>query len=181
MGQPPSYTTSGDTIRANAGYVMVAESEQGSSAQAIFGCLLLLGLPLLFLSQCVFTSEEEEPKAEVVAESSPVPVARPTEAVEVNVSATPTVPRVGSTMLEQAIFDAFPLTPPTTKAERRKASNAADFVGATINSAGHLCAELVEAQQAAPGQYGVGCVKYRGGGGRANYLIDSRTGSVDEI
>lgn len=89
--------------------------------------------------------------------------------------------RTGSTMLEQAIFDAFPPTRPQTKAARRNAKNAADFVGATINSAGHLCVRLIEVQEAAPGQYGVGCVKYRAGGGRANYLIDSRTGSVDEI
>lgn len=91
------------------------------------------------------------------------------------------IQRAGSTILEQAIFDAFPPTPPKTKAERRKAANAADFVGAAINAAGHLCARPIEAQEAAPGQYGVGCLTRRDGSGRSNYLIDSRTGSVDEI
>lgn len=109
------------------------------------------------------------------------------------VSALPTIARAaeagspqplvstGSTMLEQAILDAFPSSPPTTKAEKRKAQNAADFVGATINAGGRLCARLIEVQEAAPGQYGVGCITRRDGTGRANYLIDSRTGSVDEI
>lgn len=84
-------------------------------------------------------------------------------------------------MLEQAIFDAFPAKPPKGKKARTKASNAADYIGMTINSAGYLCAEPIEAQQVATGQYGIGCRKYRSEGGRSNFIIDVRTGSVSEI
>ena len=89
--------------------------------------------------------------------------------------------RVGSNMLEQAIFDAFPRTPPKTEKDKRNTRNAADFVKASINAAGHLCARLIEVQEAAPMQYGIGCIKYRSGGGRANYLIDASSGKVSEI
>lgn len=84
-------------------------------------------------------------------------------------------------MLEQAILDAFPAKPTSSKKARRTAKNAADYIGATINAAGHLCAKPIEAQQVATGQYGIGCRKYREAGGQANYIIDVRTGNVSEI
>ncbi len=84
-------------------------------------------------------------------------------------------------MLEQAILDAFPTKAPRSAAERRKTANAADYVASAINSKGHLCAKPVEMRLAAPGQYGIGCVKYRSGEGAGIYLVDSRTGSVDEL
>lgn len=93
----------------------------------------------------------------------------------------PSGPPSGSNILEQAILDAFPSTPPKTKAAKRTAKNAADYVAAAINATGHLCAKPIEAQRAATGQYGIGCIKYRNGGGTANYLIDVRTGRVNEI
>lgn len=144
-------------------------NQQGNRIYLFLVYSIMVGIPLLLISQCMSSSKE----APVTASVATGPVT-PTESTE-------PVQRTGSTMLEQAIFDAFPPTPPKTKAERRKAANAADFVGLAINAAGHLCARPIEAQEAAPGQYGVGCILRRDGYGRANYLIDSRTGSVDEI
>lgn len=88
--------------------------------------------------------------------------------------------RQGSNMLEQAIIDAFP-TERVSKRARQDASNAADFVALTINSKGLLCAQPVEMQKVNETMYGVACVLRRDGTGRANYLIDVVTGSVDEI
>ena len=121
-----------------------------------------------------FAAQSYQPALATAAESAD-------EVVTEMSPTTTTAHRAGSTMLEQAIFDAFPPATPKTKSERRTTQNAADFVAATINSAGHLCAGLIEVQEAAPGQYGIGCVKHRDGAGRTNYLIDSRTGRVDEI
>lgn len=90
-------------------------------------------------------------------------------------------PRVGSTMLEQAIFDAFPLNPPKSRSAKKTAANAADFVAASINAQGYLCARPIEMQKAADGQYGVGCITHREGYGRSNYLVDVRSGRVAEI
>lgn len=119
-------------------------------------------------------------------EASPEPEAfvanvSPISADTVDGSPPESTARFGATMLEQAIFDAFPISTPATAVERKKASNASDFVAATINSAGHLCAKPVEMQQAAPGQYGIGCITNRSGSGRTIYLLDSRTGNVDPI
>jgi hypothetical protein len=90
-------------------------------------------------------------------------------------------PRSSSSIYEQAIFDAFPSSPPTSKVTKRKASQASDFIGATINMQGHLCARPIEAQQASDGLYGVGCVTQRNGYGRSNYLINTRSGEVTKI
>lgn len=87
----------------------------------------------------------------------------------------------GATMLEQAILDAFPASRADSADERRRASNASDFLEASINAQGYLCADAVEMRQAAPGQYGIGCVMNRDGTGAAIYLVDSRTGSVTPI
>lgn len=147
---------------------MSNETKPTSFAEPLFGCIIILA-PLLWLGSCVFGGSDKP---------TPAPTETPTTTA---VSTTQSGPAIGSNILEQAIFDAFPTSPPKTAAERKNARNAADYVGATINAAGHLCVRPIEAQQAASGQYGIGCVKYRGGGGTANYLIDVRTGSVDEI
>lgn len=78
-------------------------------------------------------------------------------------------------ILEQAILDAFP-------ADGSNGSDQAkDFIAMTINSEGHLCAQPIEMAEAAPKQYGIGCVTNRNGSGKSNYLIDTRTGSVTKI
>lgn len=148
----------------------------------IFG--LFGGVGLLAALQAMGSGMANTVAQQQALPAVPVPTANSTMPKAGAATAAPTaapIRRIGSTLLEQAIFDAFPPSSPKSKAERRTAKNAADFVAATINSAGHLCSRPIEVQEAAPGQYGVGCVKYRGEGGRANYLIDSRTGSVDEI
>jgi len=145
--------------------ILENKAQEMSNGELAFGCVALLFL-VFMLGQCMFGGDDE---------SEPAPMPTPTEAA-VRMSGKP----VGSNILEQAILDAFPSSPPTTDAERKTASDAADYLGATINEAGFLCAQPVEAQQAAPGQYGVGCRRTREGG-RANYLIDVRTGRVAEI
>lgn len=89
--------------------------------------------------------------------------------------------RIGSSMLEQAIFDGFPETKPTTVAAKKKAAQALDLLAAAINYNGHLCAKPVEAQQADPNHYGVRCVTRRSGEGRSNYLVNVQTGDVTPI
>jgi hypothetical protein len=127
---------------------------------------------LFLIGSCVFGGSDEPKPA-------PTPISTPTSAP----SPTPTgeMISIGSTMLEQAIFDAFPTKPPKSRKAKRTASNAADFIGATINSAGYLCAQVVEARQVAAGQYGIGCRKYRAEGGSSNFIVDVRSGNVNEI
>ena len=111
---------------------------------------------------------------EVMAASS-VP---PSQSVEV---AQPIESRRGETILEQAILDAFPTSKPKSADQRRKTAAAKAFVGVAINAQGYLCADPVEMRQAAPGQYGIGCVMNRNGTGAAIYLLDARNGSVTPI
>lgn len=99
------------------------------------------------------------------------------EKIEVALS----TPQIGRNMLEQAIFDTFSNTAPKTKADKKKTGQAADFVGATINSQGYLCHRPVEVVEAADGQYGIGCITHRSGNGRSIYLVDVRSGSVSPL
>lgn len=103
--------------------------------------------------------------------AAPLPLAAPNPAISPS----------GETIYEQAIFDAFPAASPSSRTQKRKVSQASDFVRATINSNGHLCARLLEMQKAADGLYGIGCVTRRDGYGRSNYLLNIRTGAVSEI
>lgn len=89
--------------------------------------------------------------------------------------------RIGSSVYEQAIFDAFPSSQPTSKKMKQKASQASDFIGATINTQGHLCARPVGAQKASDGLYGIGCVTNRSGHGQSFYLLNTRSGEVTAI
>lgn len=96
---------------------------------------------------------------------------------------TPAQPiaRAGETLLEQAIFDAFPETDAKSPAEKKKMAEASDFVAAAINLNGHLCARPVEMMQAGAGLYGIGCIARRDGQGRANYLVNTKTAEVSPI
>lgn len=148
----------------------MADQKPATPAEGVVALLFLLGI-----GSCVFGGSDDK-------SSAPSPYATATQAV-VPDNLEPgdaSVTAGGSTTLEQAILDAFPAQPARGKADRKRASNAVDFVGAAINSAGYLCDQAVEAQKAATGQYGVSCRKHRDGG-RANYLIDVRTGRVSEI
>lgn len=51
----------------------------------------------------------------------------------------------------------------------------------TINLAGHLCAKPILVQSAGSGHYGVTCILYRSGKGRANYLVQLSTGKVTAL
>lgn len=145
---------------------MSSASNGGSSGGSLGGCLLLL-IPVLWIGSCVFTGSEKSNPPDAIASPASSRVSGPSS--------------TGSNLLEQAILDAFPETAPATNEARRTASKASDFVGAAINSAGHLCAHPVEAERVAVGQYGIGCIRERSGGERVNYIIDVRTGSVSEI
>lgn len=111
------------------------------------------------------------------AVAAAAPVSPPTSTDVTQSIAAP----IGATMLEQAIFDAFPTSNPKSADDRRRSSNAKDFVAASINLQGYLCADPVEMQQASSGQYGIGCVMNRDGTGAAIYLLDARSGSVTPI
>jgi hypothetical protein len=51
-----------------------------------------------------------------------------------------------------------------------------------IIQSGNLCARPIEVRPAgAEGLYGVQCIMYRNGAGRANYLLNSQTGEVVPI
>ncbi len=134
-------------------------------------------LQTTFTEQAVAADGEgADPVLAVSAHSEPS--SGPSPSAEV---ATTAPENVGSTILEQAIFDAFPSSPPKSRSEKKKAAQAADFVGYAINSQGHLCARPIEAQKAAAEMYGVGCITRRDGYGRSNYLVNTRTGQVTEI
>lgn len=83
----------------------------------------------------------------------------------------------GSTIYEQAVLDAFD----NSGRNPEKKAQAADFIAATINSNGYLCADLVEAQKASAYLYGIGCITRDGSAGRSNYLMDIENGSVTAI
>lgn len=50
-----------------------------------------------------------------------------------------------------------------------------------INLNGYLCAKPIEVRPAGNDLYGVRCIMYRSGQGRANYLVNTRTNEVSEI
>lgn len=50
-----------------------------------------------------------------------------------------------------------------------------------INRKGFLCAKPIEVVTVDPSLYGVNCITNRDGTGRSNYLVNSRTGSVEPI
>lgn len=86
----------------------------------------------------------------------------------------------GATILEQAILDAFPASKPTSASDRKRASNAKDYISAAINVKGYLCAEPIEMAKAESQKniYGIKCVMNRDGTGIAGYAIDVGTGLV---
>lgn len=86
-----------------------------------------------------------------------------------------------ATILQRAILDAFPEMAPSNKADQTKARQAADYIAATINSAGHLCDRPIEAQKADENHYGIACRTRRSDNQRSNYLVNVRSGSVDAI
>lgn len=87
----------------------------------------------------------------------------------------------GSTIVEQAILDAFPTRQPAEGAYRRRAEQAADYLAATINAAGHLCDRPLEAQKADGSHYGISCRTRRGGSDRSHYLVNIGSGAVNAI
>jgi hypothetical protein len=141
-----------------------------------FGCLAIVAL-IALVGSCVMGGDDE-PVAEEASSTSVTPSVP--EAGDPSSPSDQALPS-GSNMLEQAILDAFPTSAPKTSEERERTTNALAFVGLAINAKGHLCARVVEAQQAAPGQYGIGCVMNRDGTGAAIYLLDTRTGNVTPI
>lgn len=115
------------------------------------GGCLLLIVLAMMLGQCVFGGDDE-PAYDTEIES---PDARPST----------------ENILNRALIDSIAATD----------GDAASYVAAHINTRGHLCARIMQVQPAGGAQYGVGCILNRNGSGRANYLVDARTGSVDPI
>lgn len=109
-------------------------------------------------------------------------VATPPAAPSPSQAQSSTVAR-GDTILEQAIFDAFPASKPTSASGRKRSSNAKDFISASINTKGYLCAEPVEMVKAQSQEniYGIKCVMNRDGTGVAGYIVDAGTGLVMPI
>ena len=80
-------------------------------------------------------------------------------------------------ILEQAILDAFP-------ADGAEGSqDAKDFVAASINTKGYLCADPIQVVKAQTQEriYGVQCVTNRDGSGISGYIVDVGTGLVMPI
>lgn len=110
------------------------------------------------------------------ADAAPVAAHSPSEAQSSMVAR-------GDTILEQAIFDAFPASKSTSASDRERSSNAKDFISAAINTKGYLCAEPVEMVKAQSQEniYGIKCVMNRDGTGVAGYIVDAGTGLVMPI
>lgn len=145
----------------------------------LFGCLAIFALVALVGSCMAGGSEDPEPESSTASPVQVLPEFDAQALKDMGVDLDDLSPGngpIGATMLEQAIIDAF-----ITTEGGQKTTNARDFVGAAINSQGHLCAGAVEAQKAASDMYGVGCVTNSNGGGRSNYLVNTRTGSVTPI
>ena len=115
------------------------------------GGCLLLIVLVMMLGQCVFGGEDE-PANDPEIET---PDARPST----------------ENILNRALIDSIAETD----------GDAASYVAAHINTRGHLCAQIMEVQPTGGAQYRVGCILSLNGSGRANYLVDARTGSVDPI
>lgn len=109
--------------------------------------------------------------------AAPVPIPSPSNNAQTIGNAR------GATILEQAILDAFPVSKPTSASDRKRASNAKDFISAAINVKGHLCAEPIEMVKAESQKniYGIKCVMNRNGTGISGYIVDVGTGLVMPI
>lgn len=151
---------------------------------------VMFGIPLAVIAVISMMQPSGRTGPEVGADAAGTPVSSSTSAAtgvappiakasEVGEEAQPT--RIAASVLEQAIFDAFPETAPTTVAAKKKAVQASDFLAAAINSNGHLCAKPVDMQQADASHYGIRCVTRRSGEGRSNYLVNVQTGEVTPI
>lgn len=125
-------------------------------------------------AEAEFAAAELEPDTPVTLQSTTI-VDRNDDSAQQPVS------RVGATIYEQAVFDAFPEVAPKSRIAKRTASRAADFLAATINSADHMCVKPVVAEMAADGIYAIGCLTSRDGYGRPNYILNIRTGQVDQL
>jgi hypothetical protein len=166
----------------------VADQQQESAAMGCLGIILLL-----VVGSCVFGGSDE--KTETPAIEAPATNNKPSPELPIEKNASEVdktakaqsesnieaQPLRGSTILEQAILDAFPAEPPKSAKDRRMSSNAADFVSVTINSRGYLCARPFEARKVSTQLYGVGCLTHNSGYGRSNYLVNIRTGEVEEM
>lgn len=148
----------------------------GQQDSSLGGCLAIVVLVGVLGSCMAGGSDDPDPEPTATSSSeAPATDVQSREEIEI-ADTTLTTAVVGSTMLEQAILDVF-IAPQAGQT----ASNAKDFVGAAINSQGHLCARAVEAEKAASEMYGVGCVTSSDGYGRTNYLVNTRTGDVTPI
>jgi len=59
------------------------------------------------------------------------------------------------------------------------ADTSAEEIAATmININGYLCAEVVELNKLESGNFEVTCIKYRGGSGKATYIVDVKSGNA---
>jgi len=151
------------------------EEKQESPWLGCLAIVVLIGL----VGSCVMGGDDET--ATDTGSSTDLAMNAPEQGLASSQPQPAETAQTGINLIEQAILDAFPEKAPKTTKGREKASNAKDYVGVAINSKGYLCAQAVEARQAAPGQYGIGCVVNRDGTGAAIYLLDVRNGNVTPI
>ncbi|AWW74568.1 hypothetical protein CD351_09035 [Erythrobacter sp. KY5] len=97
---------------------------------------------------------------------------------EVAVAQTEPAP---TTPLEQAIIHAFSGDKQRSPEEQQKWLQSVDYVSASINVKGYLCAAPIESAKVDADHYGIGCITNRDGTGRSNYLVNFRNGNVQPI
>lgn len=138
---------------------------------AFGGIVLLFGIVFLFqpVRQSPPTKEDEQ-----LLHASSVNVATGETAID---DVSDSEPQQEPTIYEAAILTAFGEETRNTQ----EGSDAADFIGMTINMSGHLCARPVEAQKGSGYQYGIGCITRNGSPHRSNYLLDIDNGTVVPI
>lgn len=83
--------------------------------------------------------------------------------------------------LEQAIVHAFSGDTERSPEEQQKWLQSVDYVSASINVKGYLCAAPIESAKVDADHYGIGCITNRDGTGRSNYLVNFPNGNVQPI
>ncbi|QUL36820.1 hypothetical protein [Erythrobacter sp. JK5] len=90
-------------------------------------------------------------------------------------------PSDDTTALEEAILEAFSGDEDRSPEEEKRWRQSVDYVSASINVKGYLCAIPYEMLKVDQSHYGIGCITNRDGTGQSNYLVNVRTGAVEPI
>jgi len=146
----------------------------GAKFAAIGGAALILGMGAVWIAGA-------ETSANLGSDADPNEVAVADVDRDASAPQSANEPAGNTTLLENAILEAFDGNEGRTPAETENWHNSVDYVRAAINAEGFLCAVPYEMQEASDGVYGIGCIMNRDRTGKANYLVNTRTGEVTRI